>query len=62
MEGGVVDEVDVDVRRFVILTIFGDENESGGTRDKEATIVRTSDLFVYSTKSCVGHDRTQKRG
>jgi hypothetical protein len=29
--------------------------------DKEVTIGRTSDFFVYSTKSCVRHNRTQKR-
>jgi len=60
MEGRVVDEIDVDIRRLVIFTILASTVNQVG-RDKELMMGRTSDLLVYSTKSCVGHDRREER-
>ncbi len=60
MEGRVVDEIDVDIRRLVIFTILA-STVNQVERDKELRMGRTSDLLVYSTKSCVGHDRTEER-
>jgi hypothetical protein len=60
MEGRVVDEIDVDIRRLVIFTILA-STVNQVERDKELMMGRTSDLLVYSTKSCVGHDRREER-
>ena len=60
MERRVVDEIDVNVRRLVVLAIWA-RTGIKVERDKELTTGRTSDFFVYSTESCVGHDGMQKR-
>jgi hypothetical protein len=61
MKGRVVDELDVDVRRLVVLAILRGTvggSDFGSDARKELAIGLTSNFFVYSAKSCISHDRT----
>jgi|SRR6266850_130084 len=59
MERRVVDEIDVDVRRLVIFAVWASTvNRVERAREDMG---RTGNLFVYSTKPCVGHDIMQER-
>jgi hypothetical protein len=57
MERRVVDEIDIDVRRLVIFAVWASTISRVG-REQEI-VGRTGDLFVHSTKPCVGHDIMQ---
>lgn len=58
MKRRVVDEINVDFRRLVVLAIWRAQQIRKNLQEK-VTIRRTSDLLVDPTKSCVRHDRAQ---
>ncbi len=55
MKRRIVDELDVNVGRFIILAVLAiAQGESdGGLHKTMGNIERTSNLLIYSTKSCV---------
>ena len=61
MKRRVVDEINVDFRRLVVLAIWRAQQIIRKNLQEKVAIRRTSDLLVHPTKPCVGHDRAQNK-